>query len=35
MPCAGYIKGPDGEPVLPAGMKELLQSDLNKTFDEF
>ncbi|KAJ9102932.1 hypothetical protein QFC20_004898 [Naganishia adeliensis] len=30
-----YIKGPDGEPVLPAGMKELLQSDLNKTFDEF
>ncbi|GHJ86565.1 hypothetical protein NliqN6_2967 [Naganishia liquefaciens] len=30
-----YVKGPDGEPILPAGMRELLQQDLNKTFDEF
>jgi ribosome biogenesis SPOUT family RNA methylase Rps3 len=34
-PGAGYVKGSDGEPILPKGMKELLQSDLNKTFDEF
>ncbi|KAJ9097173.1 hypothetical protein QFC21_004842 [Naganishia friedmannii] len=30
-----YIKGEDGEPILPAGMRELLRDDLNKSFDEF
>ncbi|KAG8792482.1 hypothetical protein FRC12_005982 [Ceratobasidium sp. 428] len=29
----GYIARPDGEPILPEGMKELLKEDLNKGFD--
>ncbi|KAG9123982.1 hypothetical protein FRC07_013307 [Ceratobasidium sp. 392] len=28
-----YIAHPDGEPILPEGMRELLKEDLNKGFD--
>ncbi|QRV98938.1 SAM-dependent RNA methyltransferase [Ceratobasidium sp. AG-Ba] len=28
-----YITHPNGEPILPDGMKELLKEDLNKGFD--
>lgn len=30
---AGYIADDKGEPILPKGMKDLLYSDLNRTFE--
>lgn len=30
---AGYIKGPDGEPLLPVGMKAHLKKDLDQSFE--
>lgn len=30
---AGYIKGPDGEPLLPVGMREHLRKDLDRSFE--
>ena len=28
-----YIKGPDGEPLLPKGMREHLKKDLDQSFE--
>ncbi|KAM3533926.1 hypothetical protein MY4038_002804 [Beauveria bassiana] len=29
-----YVKGADGEPIMPEGMKELIQSDADKAVDD-
>ncbi|KAM3429007.1 hypothetical protein MY4824_008489 [Beauveria thailandica] len=29
-----YVKGSDGEPIMPEGMKELIQSDADKAVDD-
>lgn len=29
----GYVADEKGEPILPKGMKKLLQDDLNRTFE--
>lgn len=30
-----YVKGADGEPVMPLGMKDLIYADFDKSFDNF
>merc|ERR1712000_376185 len=29
-----YVKGEDGQPIMPAGMKELIQKDADKSLDD-
>jgi len=29
----GYVADDKGEPILPEGMRKLLESDLNRTFE--
>lgn len=29
----GYVADDKGEPILPEGMRELLEQDLNRTFE--
>lgn len=32
-PLTGYVADEKGEPILPEGMRKLLESDLNRTFE--
>ena len=32
---AGYVVDAEGQPILPPGMKEHLQKDLDRTIDDF